>query len=65
MKNAIMIMVLVFVGCTGTLNDVPYTWEDGMPRFEWVDDDTFQLNLEDCRRRTVCNPADIFGYNRF
>ena len=65
MKYVQIAMILSLVGCTGTINSVPYTWEDGLPHFEWVEPLVFQHNLEQCRARDVCNAADLFGNNRF
>jgi len=61
MKAKYLLMVtLTVVGCSGTVNDLPYHWEDGMPRFEWVEPVVFQMNLERCRRATVCKAETLF-----
>lgn len=60
MKYVQIAMILSLVGCTGTINSVPYTWEDGLPHFEWVEPFDFQQKLDDCRRADVCNAANLF-----
>jgi len=57
---SICLTICLLTGCTGTLNDVPYTWDKGLPRFEWVEPAVFQQNLEDCRRRSICRAETIF-----
>jgi len=52
--------ICLITSCTGTLNDMPYHWEDGLPRFEWVEPAVFQQNLEECRRRSICKVETIF-----
>jgi len=56
-----VLSICLLTSCTGTLNDVPYHWEDGLPHFEWVEPIIFQQNLEDCRRRDICKAETIFS----
>ena len=72
MKTIFALLIVVLVGCTselvyylnGTEVYPDFDLNSG-PEFEWVEPLTFQHNLEICRRQSVCNPADLFGYNRF
>jgi hypothetical protein len=60
MKYVQIAMILSLVGCTGTINSVPYTWEDGLPHFEWVEPFVFQQKLEFCRSQDVCRAETLF-----
>jgi hypothetical protein len=59
-----LLIVAFLVGCS-TTDYIPFYYDQGLPRFEWVEPLVFQHNLETCRRADVCNAADLFGYNRF
>jgi hypothetical protein len=59
-----LLIVAFLVGCS-TTDYIPFYYDQGLPRFEWVEPLVFQHNLELCRSRDVCNAADLFGYNRF
>ena len=59
------LLIVAFLVSCSTTDYVPYWYEEGLPRFEWVEPLVFQHNLEMCRSRDVCNAADLFGYNRF
>ncbi len=61
MKKTFMFLILaVGIGCTGTLNEVPYTWERGVPEFEWVEPLIFEHNLQICRSADVCRAESLF-----
>lgn len=52
--------LLTVASCAGSINSVPYTWEGGLPHFEWVEPAVFQQNLENCRRQTFCKADSLF-----
>jgi len=54
-----LLMITFLVGCS-TTDYVPYWYEEGMPRFEWVEPVVFQHNLEICRRNNVCRAETLF-----
>ena len=61
MNTKYLLMVALLVGCsTGQVRDLPYWYEDGLPRFEWVEPLIFQHNLAICRSADVCRAETLF-----
>ena len=54
-----LLIVAFLVGC-GTTDYVPFYYDQGLPRFEWVEPLIFEHNLAICRSADVCRAETLF-----
>ena len=54
------LMMIALVSCNSIDVYDPYWYEDGLPHFEWIDQDEFNRNLIICRNADVCLAQNLF-----
>ena len=54
-----LLIVAFLVGCS-TTDYVPFYYDQGLPRFEWVEPLIFEHNLAICRSADVCRAETLF-----